>query len=248
MCTFCEKKVTDWDSANLSKQDFFDLFGPGVRTEEFGPEISDREAMDLCYYHQKIEDGLIDKPGEEKNIRDGMRIWQYRPLVHGLAWKWSNIVDMDYRDILQQGYCILADLSNKVDWYAGGPQVTNYVKRSVEGLLKTYIAKTLHVITLPSFDDDSIDSIEIDVDECYAEELNPEEQLLRKELLELAHLHLEAVAHHLTEREDYVVWNYIVADEPESLRFIAGVFHCSKDSIWRDAQRIKLRLRLEDNI
>lgn len=247
MCINCAKKITDWDIENLSKKDFFNMFGARTFSDEFGPEVSDVEAMDLCYYHQKIADGLID-PSDGEEIEEGMRIWQYRPLVNALAWKWASIVDMEYHDILQQGYYILADLSSKVDWYAGGPQVTSYIKRSVEGGLKTYIAKTLNVIALPTFNDDSIDSIEFDVDICYADEPNPEERLLRKELLELANLHLEAVLHHLTEREFYIVWNYIVASEPESLRFIADLFKCSKDSIWRDVNRIKLRLRLEDNI
>jgi RNA polymerase sigma factor (sigma-70 family) len=72
---------------------------------------------------------------------------------------------------------------------------------------------------------------------------NPEEEYLRKEEVELARKKVSKIQSQLNERELYVLWNYILADEKKPYRQIAEQFHCSKDAIYRDVIRLGKLLR-----
>ena len=230
MCKECLKKVTDWDRENLSPKDMFDLFGPPMPRR-------------LCYYHRKIHDGLIDKP-ETESFFDCMAIWNYRPLVHSVAWKWSAQLNLEYDDLVQQGYSILASLAYKVDWEMHPKQISKYIKRSVEGGMKVYMGRSSQAITIPHFFEKGKPIIIIysvgyeDNTRWYSEEPDPEEQCLLNNQLDLAKEVLAVVLETLNEREAYVLWNHIIAEEPQPMREIANQFHCSKDSIFRDSKRL----------
>ena len=237
MCKECLKKVSDWDRENLSPKDMFDLFGPPTPRR-------------LCYYHRKIHDGLIDKP-ETESFFDCMAIWDYRPLIYALAWKWSAQTDMNYNDLVQQGCYLLATLAYKVDWEMHPKQISKYIKRSVEGGMKSHIGRSNQVITMPHFFELGkpmiiIDSVGYDDStRWYNEEPDPEEQCLLNNQLDLAKEVLAVVLETLNEREAYVLWNHIIAPEPQPMREIADQFHCSKDSIFRDSKRVIKLLREE---
>ena len=74
--------------------------------------------------------------------------------------------------------------------------------------------------------------------------VNPEDDLLHTEELAVAQARVAAIVSTLTEREQYILFNHILEDEPETLRAIADEFKCSKDSILRDKQRLLNTLRL----
>jgi len=229
MCKKCLKQITDWDRENLSPKDMFDLFGPPMPRR-------------LCYYHRKIHDGLIDKP-EEVGGKSGMQVWNYRPLVHALSWKWAAQLNLEYHDLVQQGYSILAALAHKVDWGMDPSQISNYIKRSVEGDMKDHIAHSSKTVRVPAFQDKYFDVIVLTVGyedntRWYTEEPDPEEQCLLNNQLDLAKEVLAVVLETLNEREAYVLWNHIIAEEPQPMREIANQFHCSKDSIFRDSKRL----------
>ena len=237
MCKECLKKITDWDRENLSPKDMFDLFGPPMPRR-------------LCYYHRKIHDGLIDGP-ETDSPFPGIAIWNYRPLVHALAWKWSAQLGLEYSDVVQQGYSILAALAYKVDWEMHPNQISKYIKRSVEGYLKMYFAKSMHTVMIPHFF--QIDKAKIIVEPVgyedntrwYTDEPNPEEQCLVKEERDIASDILDRVLQTLNEREAYVLWHHIISDEPMSMREIADQFHCGKSAIGRDVTRLVKLLQEE---
>jgi len=238
VCKECIKKISDWDKENLSPKDMFDFFGPPTPRR-------------LCYYHKKIHDGLIDKP-EEEGYQDGMKIWKYRPLIHGLAKKWAEQQNLEYYDLVQQGYYILATLEGKIDWeFRDTKQISKYIKRSVEGGLKGYIGRSSQVITIPHFFESDKQSVMIEAVEYddntwwQSDQLNPEEEYLHAELVDTANEILAVVLGQTNERESYVLWNHIISDEPQPMREIADQFHCSKDSIFRDVIRLVKLLREE---
>jgi RNA polymerase sigma factor (sigma-70 family) len=80
--------------------------------------------------------------------------------------------------------------------------------------------------------EDFEDAIEGDV-------LDPEAMLIRREELEKAKQIVGSIIYNLTKREVYILWNYIISDDPKTLRELAEYFQCSHVSIHRDAQRIK---------
>ena len=71
-----------------------------------------------------------------------------------------------------------------------------------------------------------------------ADQLNPEETMIRKEILRTAKDKAQEILTILSLREQYVMFCHILGDEPETLRSIAIRFRCSKDSILRDKKRI----------
>lgn len=75
------------------------------------------------------------------------------------------------------------------------------------------------------------------------EPLNPEEKLLFKEQLNLAEDLLEEILDNCNVREIYVIYHYIIADQPETLRDIADRFNCHHSSIYRDVQKLKKLMR-----
>jgi RNA polymerase sigma factor (sigma-70 family) len=211
------------------------------------------EENKLCYYHQKIKDGLIDSPKETGEITAKMQsVWEYMPLVQVQATFLSEFCSLGYEDLCQQGYLALAEIALKIEWEEMSPkQVSSYIKSSVVGLMRNYIAKHDKVVALPAFNiryfDTEITTKGLDgEDQLYSDAPSAEERLLRVEALEVAHARVGELIEGFNERESYVLWNHIVTDDPTTMRDIADQFETSKDSILRDVKRIRSQLRLEE--
>lgn len=207
----------------------------------------------LCYYHQKIKEGLIDSPVKTKEeTKEMQKVWDYMPLVQVQATFLSEFCSLGYEDLCQQGYWALAEIAFKVEWEEMSPkQISSYIKSSVVGLMRNYIAKHDKIVAIPAFNiryfDTEISTEGLDgEDQLYSDAPSAEERLLRMEALKVAHARVGELIEGFNERESYVLWNHIVTDDPTTMRDIADQFQTSKDSILRDVKRIRSQLRLEE--
>jgi DNA-directed RNA polymerase specialized sigma subunit len=202
----------------------------------------------LCYYHQKIEDGLIDEPEDTPEIlEEHQQIWNYIPLVRSMADWLLPFSNLGYEDLCQQGYSILAELSTKVDWQSDPKMISMFVKLSVQGKMKKYIAHFGTSVRIPSFSQDyfdmNIQSVGIEESELFSEDaLSPEDQLLLKERKDMLRGAVAVILPSLNEREFYVLFNCMLTDSPLTVREVANQFDCGKSSIDRDVARLKARL------
>ena len=87
-------------------------------------------------------------------------------------------------------------------------------------------------------------NIEEGVDECFEDCLNPEEIMIRKEEINEAEAKVLEIISELSVREQDVLFNHVLSDEPDTLRTVAKRHSCSKDSIMRDKKRILERLKI----
>jgi len=78
------------------------------------------------------------------------------------------------------------------------------------------------------------------------ESKNPEEECIRAEEIKMAREKVNKLQSGFNERELYVLWNHIIADEPTSLREIASQFQVDKSSIYRDVVRIRKQLEIKE--
>jgi len=84
------------------------------------------------------------------------------------------------------------------------------------------------------------EGVEEYLDEC----LDPEEIMIRKEEISEAEAKVLEIISELSVREQDVLFNHVLSDEPDTLRTIAKRYSCSKDSIMRDKKRILERLKI----
>lgn len=207
----------------------------------------------LCYYHQKIEDGLIDKPEqlEADLTKDAERVWEYKPLVHSISRFLSDFTTIPIPELNQEGYRILADLAYKIDWLKDNPQISNLVKRTVEGQMKTYVARMSKVVSIPAFNElyfrSAGDSEGFSKKNERDSGITTEDDMLFKEKVLEAEAYVKGLASELGPREVTVLCMNIIADEPFTTRELAEMFGCGKSSIDRDIQRIKGRINADQS-
>jgi len=87
-------------------------------------------------------------------------------------------------------------------------------------------------------------NLEEGVEECLDDCLDPEEIIIRKEEISEAEAKVLEIISELSVREQDVLFNHVLSDEPDTLRTIAKRYSCSKDSIMRDKKRILERLKI----
>jgi RNA polymerase sigma factor (sigma-70 family) len=226
----------------------------------------------LCYYHQKIEDGLIDKPEDFEEVTEEQRqIWDYQPLVRKIALHYVNYTNLGYKDLCQQGYLRLAEIASKIDWLQDRGKITKYVSVNIDGAIKRYIGKMTKAIGFPSWDvykergklvtgiidltrensedgteeshDDFGSAAEWEQFDLYSEAPSAEEVLINTDRTVIVRSAIAQLEPDLTERRMYVLWNCLLADEPESYRDVGFKFEVSRQSIARDVLAIKRELK-----
>ena len=83
-----------------------------------------------------------------------------------------------------------------------------------------------------------------DIEEAIApNQRNPEQIFLYREKMEMAMFVMLDLVPILNEREGFVLYNIILADEPMSYREVGEQFNCSKDSIMRDIMRVSANIK-----
>jgi RNA polymerase sigma factor (sigma-70 family) len=153
-------------------------------------------------------------------------------IVTHLAKGFSNGTDQD--DLESEGYVGLT-LAMQNFKELGKATWKTYATKIIRETMIDYLRKR-----------DRWDKMEYrgDIDLIVADDvMNPEEECLRKEQVGIAQTKLAEVLATCNERECYVIWNHIIADEPESYRDMAEQFNTSKDSILRDVKRVKALIR-----
>ena len=157
-------------------------------------------------------------------------------LIKNIAYKYKNIDAKDsfLDELVGEGGVGLAKALLK--WKPKkASQAYKYV--CIDNAMKDYLRKSTR--------NNNEINIEEGVDACCDENcFDPEEQMIRKEELNEAEQKVLEIISELTEREQYVLFNHILTDEPDTLRMIAERYSCSKDSIMRDKKRILERLKI----
>lgn len=153
-------------------------------------------------------------------------------IVTSLAKRLSNGTDQD--ELESEGYLGLTLAMNKFE-QAGTATWKTFATKIIKETMINYIRKR-----------ERWDKMEYrgDIDLFITDgQLDEEQKFLLGESVGIAQLKLAEVFAACNERECYVIWNHIIADEPESYRDMAEQFNTSKDSIMRDVKRIKSRLQ-----
>jgi DNA-binding Lrp family transcriptional regulator len=196
---------------------------------------------------------LIDKPDqlEADLTKDAERVWEYKPLVHKISRFLSDFTTIPIPELNQEGYRVLADLAYKIDWLKDNPQISNLVKRTVEGQMKNYVARMSKVVSIPAFNElfyRSGDSEGFNKKNEKDSGETTEDRILFKEKVLKAESYVDMLSSELKPREVTALCMNIIADEPLTTRELAEMFGCSPMSIHRDIQRIKGRINADQNI
>jgi len=205
--------------------------------------------MSNKYYYDKIKAGLIDPPEDTNEVlEEQQRIWYYVPLVRSIATGYARHCNLDYDDLCQQGYVILASLTTKIDWHQETARITKYINVTLLGLMKNYIARYNGVVSLPRLDKfySGINTTPVTVesmDDFAAEEPCAEEELLLKERKLQVQRAVTVVVPTLNEREHLILFSCLLSDEPMGYREVAQRFQVGKSSIGRDVDRLTTRLK-----
>ena len=159
-------------------------------------------------------------------------------IIKSIAYKYRNIDAKDsfLDELVGEGGVGLAKAL--AGWKPNRASETTYKYICIDNAMKDYLRKSTR--------NNNEVNTEEGVDACYEEEcLDPEQTLIRKEELEEAERIVLEIISDLTVREQDVLFNHILTDEPDTLRVIAERYSCSKDSIMRDKKRILERLKIE---
>jgi len=180
-----------------------------------------------------IEEGVLPSfiSTDYNSIKD------YAKVVGPLAKQFSKSSGMEIDDLEQEGmiaYCKALDEypSRTVKKTA----LSSYIWMYVKNAMIDYSRKQERWDRMEYRDN---------IDETVLDELrlNPEEECLKKEQVDLANAKVRELQAQLNERELFVFWHTIMAEDPMTYRDMGDQFDCSKDAISRDFQRIKALLR-----
>ena len=158
-------------------------------------------------------------------------------LIKSIAYKYRNIDAKDsfLDELIGEGGIGLARAL--AGWQPKRASKTTYKYICIDNAIKDYLRKSKR--------NNNEVNIEEGVDACYEEDcLDPEQNMIRKEELSEAEEKVLEIISELTEREQDVLFNHVLSDEPDTLRGIAERCSCSKDSIMRDKKRILERLKI----
>jgi RNA polymerase sigma factor (sigma-70 family) len=222
----------------------------------------------LCYYHAKIEAGLIEEPEPITEKEQGMDWREYANSIAEFR-GWIDPRDAIFRNnenvirsvvdkFAQRDTTKWDDLYSVAllgagkafdSWNPDKGTFANYLFTCCRNTIISELRKMERWDNeTPIADTD----LEYENTDEYEEALwqqrsfSPEEQYIREEELTAAHERVMEIVVDLTEREQYVLFNHILDDEPESLDAIAERYETSKTSIFRDKQRVLAHLKLEE--
>ena len=158
-------------------------------------------------------------------------------IIKSIAYKYRNIDAKDsfLDELVGEGGIGLA--KSLASWKPDRASKSSWKFVCIDNAMKDYLRKSVR--------NNNEVNIEEGVDACYEENcLDPEENMIRKEELNEAEEKVLEIISELTEREQDVLFNHVLSEEPDTLRGIAERHSCSKDSIMRDKTRILERLKI----
>jgi RNA polymerase sigma factor (sigma-70 family) len=158
-------------------------------------------------------------------------------IIKSIAYKYRNIDAKDsfLDELVGEGGIGLA--KSLIGWQPNKASKLTWKYVCIDNAIKDYLRKSKR-------NNNEINTEE-GVDACYEEScLDPEETMIRKEELSEAEEKVLDIISELSVREQDVLFNHVLSDEPDTLRAIAERYSCSKDSIMRDKTRILERLKI----
>jgi RNA polymerase sigma factor (sigma-70 family) len=199
----------------------------------------------LCYYHQKIKDGLIDPPEiiveEVDTTYEELMARKWDHIVIGAARSWGNQTMLE--ELLSTGREGL--LMAIRTWNQSKGMQNTYFSRCVKNAMINVMSKqetfekyhTRLEDQAPEQEEDTLEELTWE-DVTVANDLNPEELIIRREEIEEAKIILTNVIGALNERENFVL-DHRILERNMGLQEIADKFGVSHMAIKRDEARIK---------
>jgi RNA polymerase sigma factor (sigma-70 family) len=157
-------------------------------------------------------------------------------LVQSIANKYKGVDAKDsfLDELVGEGCVGLAKAA--ASWNPEIASESTYKYTCIDNAMKDYLRKNTR--------NNNEINLEEGVDACYDENLlTPEENMIYKEELDEAKQRVLEIVSTLTTREQHVLFNHILSDEPETMRSMAEQYGCSKDAILRDCKRVKDMLK-----
>lgn len=200
----------------------------------------------LCYYHWKVQQGLIEPEVEDrpKDIQKQTQVFlKYQHLVFDTTIKLSVLqYAVQHEDLKQQAALILWETIPKIDWTKTKREIKAYLKSCIYGGLKNYFVENLQVVKLdkhvsfPFVTDPSCGFTDNTV-ECQPN-ISPEKIQTKRNLKQLKKA-IQQVYRYLNSQERKVLRKSLLSNNPPTLRELGkmlGVNHPER------ARRIKLKL------
>ena len=161
-------------------------------------------------------------------------------IVKSIAYKYRNIDAKDsfLDELIGEGYLGLAKAL--FGWKPKMASKMTYKYVCINNAMLDYLRKSTR--------NNNEINLEEGVEECLDECLDPEEIMIRKEEISEAEAKVLEIISELSVREQDVLFNHILSDEPDTLRTVAKRYSCSKDSIMRDKKRILNMLAIQNEI
>jgi RNA polymerase sporulation-specific sigma factor len=178
-----------------------------------------------------VEAGLINEPDIEfpkYTTREKEHIKEYMTLVPWVASKYYNGPDQ-HEDLMSVGYRGLTVALYKWNEFMD-IKFSTYAVTCIRNEIIDHMRKRKHRSIMNNMGD-LMEMLLVDYN-------NSERQLLSKELSAQAERVLSDVTGKLNEREMYVLYEHILAEDAEPMRSIALQFTCSAMAIHRDTIRI----------
>lgn len=241
----------------------------------------------LCYYHAKIEAGLMDTPAPIPE-REHRVLEEWKKEQTGISNRrgWVDPRDAIVKKHMGTIKAVVTAMEqdpNSEDWndlfgaaMFGAASAIDTWKPELGASLQTYLRKCCrnsmfdflrkkrrwerelpmssfyeegaHAGVEASAEDEVFSYTHEDSPDALWQEASPtpEEEFIRNEELAIAFDRVKNIVADLTEREQYVLFNHILDDDPESLDSIADRYETSKTSIFRDKARLLKHLELKE--
>jgi RNA polymerase sigma factor (sigma-70 family) len=193
----------------------------------------------LCYYHQKIQDGLIDEPESEVGYAE---VWcedieLFQIFTEQLKF-WANVLckGRDREDARQ--YASMMYRKTITSWNPSSASWVTFCSNVIRNSITDFNRKKV-------LNDGRTEFGVVDADWKIADQLTPEELVMEKERVDILRQSIADSMIDLTERQTDVLWQRMVTYRPATQQELADKWKCDQSTILREEERIIKKLREE---
>jgi RNA polymerase sigma factor (sigma-70 family) len=195
------------------------------------------EYTNLCYYHAKIEAGLIDEPEMEipyaevwVEDQELLQVFMERTKYYSDTMCPDGVKE-DARNYASMGYrnTVATWESDSVAWVT---HCSLKIKHRVIDFMRKEVLHGQRFQGLPDGED-------------ILDYMNPEILVIEKEKHDGLRDAISDAMLGMTDREHWVLWRRMITHDPATLQELADRWGCSRESIRRDEKRIINKLREE---
>jgi len=198
-----------------------------------------REPEILCYYHQKIKDGLIDEPENEFAY---VEVWSDDPdfidiFQEQLSYVVNHFCPMDLKGDASQ-YAGIGYRRLLASWDPAQASWRTFCFTAIRNRVKDFMKKEMLYGERFEIASDFVNRT-LGVDP------NPEDLVLEKERVDSLRMAIARAMSDITERQSVVLWARMVNHMPATQQDIADQWDTTRQSIIRDEESIIKILRKE---